>query len=83
MEKPIVIWSFATAGENEKQTIKLTAEKIAKVEKISKRVKEEMARRNKKEKEEKEKEKSKGAEAQKQADKKPGFARKFFRRKSI
>lgn len=56
--------------------------KIAKVEKVSKRVKEEMTRQSKKEKEEKEHEKSKGVETQKQTEK-PGFTKKFFRRKSI
>jgi len=68
-------------GELEKS--KTARFKIAKPEKISKRVKEEMTKQNKKEKEEKDHEKSKGAEAQKQVDKKPGFAKKFFRRKSI
>ena len=66
----------------EAENLKAPRFKIAKVEKISKRVKEEMTRQNKKEKEEKEREKSKGAETQKQAGK-PSFAKKFFRRKSI
>ena len=67
----------------EAENVKTSRSKIAKVEKISKRVKEEMVKQSKKEKEEKEHEKPKGAESQKQADKKPGFSKKFFRRKSI
>lgn len=68
---------------SEAENLKAPRFKIVKVEKISKRVKEEMANRSKKEKEEKEHERPKGAEAQKQADKKPGFVKRFFRRKSI
>lgn len=67
-------------GEAEK--MKAPRFKIAKVERVSKRVKEEMIKQGKKEKEEKEIEKLKGAEAQKRAEK-PGFAKKMFRRKSI
>lgn len=66
----------------EAENLKAPRFKIAKVEKISKRVKKEMTKQNKKEKEEKEREKSKGAETQRQTEK-PGFMKKFFRRKSI
>jgi len=56
--------------------------KIVKVERVSKRVKEEMAREALKERGEKEREKSKEAESQKNSEK-PGFAKRMFRRKSI
>lgn len=74
--------SHITLILGEMENLKAPRFKIAKVEKISKRVKEEMAKKSKKEKEEKEREKTKGAETQKQVEK-PGFTKKFFRRKSI
>jgi len=74
--------SHITLILGEAENLKAPRFKIAKVEKVSKRVKEEMAKKSRKEKEEKEHEKIKGAEPQKQAEK-PGFTKKFFRRKSI